>query len=182
MTSRRRAGYLATGLKDSVGDGASLEEIEAAWAAEAECRREELRAGRTTAVDRRYVVAEPIKLPTHSASGGRVVARMSDEQAPPTSSRPGGRGRRAGAPRGQGRAQPRAAPGSAGLARGGRGDDRAALPGSPGRGERLSRSRARRVRGRSRSRPRGHRSSPHAGSARRWPCTSAAPIALHWPT
>lgn len=41
---------LATVLKDSVGDGSSLEEIEAAWIAEAERRREELRAGRTTAV------------------------------------------------------------------------------------------------------------------------------------
>jgi putative addiction module component (TIGR02574 family) len=41
---------LATVLKDSVGDGASLDEIEAAWIAEAERRREDLRAGRTTSV------------------------------------------------------------------------------------------------------------------------------------
>lgn len=41
---------LASVLKDSVGDGSSLEEIEAAWVAEAERRREDLRAGRTTAV------------------------------------------------------------------------------------------------------------------------------------
>jgi putative addiction module component (TIGR02574 family) len=41
---------LASVLKDSVGDGSSLEEIEAAWLAEAQRRREDLRAGRTTAV------------------------------------------------------------------------------------------------------------------------------------
>ena len=41
---------LASVLKNSVGDGSSLEEIEAAWVAEAERRREDLHAGRTTAV------------------------------------------------------------------------------------------------------------------------------------
>ncbi len=41
---------LASVLKDSVGDGSSLEEIEVAWIAEAERRRDELRAGKTTAV------------------------------------------------------------------------------------------------------------------------------------
>ncbi|EDM81123.1 hypothetical protein PPSIR1_29945 [Plesiocystis pacifica SIR-1] len=41
---------LASALKDSVGDGASLEEIEAAWIAEAQRRREDLRAGRTSTV------------------------------------------------------------------------------------------------------------------------------------
>ena len=41
---------LASVLKDSIGDGASFEEIEAAWIAEAERRREDLRAGRTNAV------------------------------------------------------------------------------------------------------------------------------------
>jgi len=41
---------LASVLEDSVGDGSSLEEIEATWIAEAERRREDLRAGRTTAV------------------------------------------------------------------------------------------------------------------------------------
>lgn len=41
---------LASVLKDSIGDGSSPEKIEAAWIAEAERRREDLRAGRTTAV------------------------------------------------------------------------------------------------------------------------------------
>ncbi|WP_106089336.1 addiction module protein [Enhygromyxa salina] len=41
---------LASVLKDSVGDGSSFEEIEAAWIAEAERRREDLRAGRTSSV------------------------------------------------------------------------------------------------------------------------------------
>lgn len=41
---------LAAVLKDSIGDGASLEQIEAAWIAEAERRREELQAGRSTGV------------------------------------------------------------------------------------------------------------------------------------
>ena len=41
---------LASVLKDSVGDGSSLDAIEAAWIEEAKRRREELEAGRTTAV------------------------------------------------------------------------------------------------------------------------------------
>jgi putative addiction module component (TIGR02574 family) len=41
---------LAAVLEDSVGDGASLEEIEAAWIVEAEREHEDLRAGRTTTV------------------------------------------------------------------------------------------------------------------------------------
>ena len=41
---------LASALEDSIGEGSSLEEIEAAWIAEAKRRREDLRAGRTAAV------------------------------------------------------------------------------------------------------------------------------------
>lgn len=41
---------LAAVLKDSVGDGSSAEEIEAAWLDEAERRRDELRSGRAKTV------------------------------------------------------------------------------------------------------------------------------------
>jgi len=41
---------LASVLKDSLGDGASLEQIEAAWIAQARQRREDLQAGRTSTV------------------------------------------------------------------------------------------------------------------------------------
>lgn len=41
---------LASGLEESVGCGSSLEEIEAAWIAEAERRREDLQAGRTSTI------------------------------------------------------------------------------------------------------------------------------------
>jgi putative addiction module component (TIGR02574 family) len=41
---------LAVVLKDSVGDGASPDEVEAVWIAEAERELEDLRAGRTTTV------------------------------------------------------------------------------------------------------------------------------------
>ena len=41
---------LAAVLKDSIGDGSTAEEIEAAWLDEAERRRDELRSGRAKTV------------------------------------------------------------------------------------------------------------------------------------
>jgi len=41
---------LAVVLKDSVGDGSAMDEIEVAWLEEAERRREDLRSGRSIAV------------------------------------------------------------------------------------------------------------------------------------
>lgn len=57
---------LASVLKDSVGDGSSLEEIEAAWIAEAERRRDDLRAGRTTAVPWQDVRREIFEMIEHA--------------------------------------------------------------------------------------------------------------------
>lgn len=64
---------LATVLKDSVSDGASLDEIEAAWIAEAERRREDLRAGRTTAVPWQDVRREMFDMVARAAECTRSV-------------------------------------------------------------------------------------------------------------